>query len=158
MSSNSLAVEAVANTGGTPQAPSKDDALAGLTKYIPTETITLYIAAVSAEASIDDYGLTSELSYWIFVLATPAFMLLLYLRQLAMAQQNWKISVTQWPWWRMIASTLAFSVWALAIPGNPIITSSNETGGVIAGFAALLVSMVLNLFSPFFEKAQPAAP
>ena len=154
MSVNSLAIEAVANTGAITQPPSKDDILAGLTKYIPTESITLYIATVSAEASLKDFGLTADVTYWLFVLATPAFMLLLYLRQLAVAQQNWKIPVTQWPWWRIIASTLAFAVWALAVPGNPLVAKDSATGGVVAALAALFVSTLLNLFTPFFENGQ----
>ena len=155
MSANTLAVEAVANTGAIPQPPSKNDALAALTKYIPTESITLYISTVSAQDTIQGYlpWLTPQLSYKLFIGITPILMLLLFLRQLAVANQPWKLGPTQWPIWRMIASTIAFAVWALAVPGNPIVDSSSATGGVAAGFAAVLVSSFLNLLAPFFEKA-----
>jgi hypothetical protein len=149
---NTLAVEAVANAGVIPIPPSKDDAVAGLTKYIPTESVTLYVATVSAQVVLLGVGLTPHFWYWFFICLTPLLQLVLFLRQLAVAKKNWKVPIKLWPWWRIIASTLAFAVWALAVPGNPIIDTDSATGGVLAGFCALLVSFALNLFSPFFEK------
>jgi hypothetical protein len=43
MSINTLAVEGAANSGAIPQPPSRGDVIAGLTKYIPTESITLLV-------------------------------------------------------------------------------------------------------------------
>jgi hypothetical protein len=125
ISRNTLAVEAAANAGAVPQPPSNDDVLAGLTKYIPTESVTLYIATVSAMGALKSYGLTEAVTYWFFVCLTPVFLLILFLRQLAIAQKDWKVSPTQWPWWRIIASTVAFVVWALAVPCNPLIPAAD---------------------------------
>ncbi len=154
MSINTLALEAAANAGAIPQPPSKDDAIAGLTKYIPTESITLYIASISAQAALIEFNITGALMYWVFVVLTPLFLMLLFFHQLADARKEWKIPVGQWPWWKLISSTVAFAVWALAIPGNPIIsiTAENSAGGIVAAFAALLVSTILNLLAPLFEK------
>lgn len=157
MSVNSMAVEAVANRGLAPTKATKDDVLAGLTKYIPTESITLYIATASAAEALRAYGITASLTYWFFVGFTPVLLLLIFLRHLAVTGTNWKVSVGKWPWWRIIASTVAFAVWALAVPGNPIISPTDTSGGVLAGLAALLVSTLLNIVAPFFERPQPAA-
>jgi hypothetical protein len=49
----------------------------------------------------------------------------------------------------MIASTLAFMVWALAVPSSPYLTG--ESGKVIAAFGAILISTFLTLLEPVFE-------
>lgn len=157
MSMNTLAVEATARAGAIPEPPSKEDSLAALTKYIPTESITLYVAMVSAQTALTSFvpWLTPSVGYAVFVAVTPVLMLLLSLRHLAVAKLDWKVPPKSWPWWSMIASTIAFAVWAMAVPGNPIIEANNAAGGVVAGLAALLVSTVLNLIAPFFERQTP---
>jgi hypothetical protein len=157
MSINTLALDAVAKSSAMRQPTSKDDVLAGLSKYIPTESVTLYVAAVSSLMVLKDIGLTPAIAYWFFVCLTPVLMLILYLRQLALAGKNWKISVAQWPWWRIIASTVAFSVWALAVPSNPLNFLDPSVSGVLAGLAALFVSTFLNILAPFFESVTPSA-
>lgn len=157
MSINTLALDAAAKSGAIIQPPLKDDVLAGLTKYIPTESVTLYVAAVSSLTALKDTGITAPMTFWFFICLTPLLMLLLFLRQLALAGKDWKISAAQWPWWRVIASTIAFAVWALAVPGNPLNFTDSAVSGVIAGFAALFVSTFLNILAPFFEKPTPNA-
>lgn len=158
MSINTLALDAAAKSGAIVQPPLKDDVLAGLTKYIPTESVTLYVAAVSSLPALQGTGVTPTIIFWAFICLTPILMLLLFLRQLALAGKDWKISVAQWPWWRIIASTVAFGIWALAVPGNPLSFSDSAVSGVIAGFAALFVSTFLNILAPFFEKTTLSAP
>ena len=156
MSLNTLAAgAATGTTRALFKQPTKADALAGLTKYVPTESITLYVATVSAQVSIAQVAgwITPGMTYWFFVALTPLLLLLLFFRELKIANKNIKIPVSQWPWWRMIASTIAFTVWAMAVPGNPIITSDNAAGGIVAGLAAILVSTFLNILTPFFEKS-----
>jgi hypothetical protein len=155
MSANTLAVEAVAKKGAIPTPPSQDSVLAALTKFIPTESLTLYIAALSAQISLAQ--LVSWISpifiFWFFVVLTPILMLLIYLGQLNTAHGKIE-SILDIPWWRMIASTIAFLVWAIAVPGNPILSQDNAAGGVVAGLAAIVVSTVLNLLSPLFDMRQ----
>jgi hypothetical protein len=157
MSMNTLAVDATARVGGIRTPPSQKDSLEALTKYIPTESITLYVAIVSAQTALASIipWLTPSVGYKVFVAVTPALMLILYLRHLAVAGRDWKVPPKSWPWWSMIASSIAFAVWAMAVPGNPIIDPNNTAGGVVAGVAALLVSTVLNIFAPFFENNTP---
>jgi len=158
MSINTLALDAAAKSGAIIQPSLKDDVLAGLTKYIPTESVTLYVTAVSSLPALQGSGVTPTIIFWAFICLTPVLMLLLFLRQLAIAGKDWKISVAQWPWWRIIASTVAFGIWALAVPGNPLNFVDSAVSGVIAGFAALFVSTILNILAPFFEKVTPIAP
>jgi hypothetical protein len=159
MSATTLAFEAAGNAGAIPPPPSTDSALAGLTKYIPTESVTLYVATVSAQGAITSVApwFGPNIAYWFFVVLTPVLLLVLFLRQLAVAGKEWRLPPAGWPWWRMIASTLAFAVWALAVPGNPIIDTKNAASGVVGGLAATVVSGFLNLVAPFFERPTPPA-
>ncbi len=146
MSINSLAVNAVVDQ-------KKDDTIAGLTKYIPTESITLYIALVSSQSALQSMvkWLSPHMAYWIFVGFTPALLLILYIIQNDL-EKGWVKSISKWPVWRMVASMIAFMVWALAVPGNPIIPNDNASAGVVAGFAAIFVSTLLNLIDSLIRK------
>lgn len=137
------------------QAQVAETAINALVKYIPTEVITLYIACVSAlPAVMGDFPLvTPERLYWVFVGLTPVFFILVYYNQIAVSNKKFPY-ITQWPWWRIIASTIAFCVWALAVPNNPFI--STKTAGVLSGIAAAFISTLLTLIGPIIERVPPS--
>lgn len=144
----------------TPQSPEKTqdaDVLNQLTRYIPTESITLYVAACSAMdalKSIFDF-VTEERIYWLFAILTPILFLLIY----AGKRRNNGLSpfprLKNLPWWKLISSTIAFLGWALAIPNAPYLHGSSNTpniaGGAIAAFIAILISTILSICEPIFE-------
>ncbi len=141
--------------------------LDGLVKYIPTESITLYLAATAALSSLTKTppasGSTSVPTlepmylYWGFVVLTPILFLLIYLGK--RRSQNLPLlpaTIQDWPWWKLIASTIAFMVWALAVP--PLVDS--EMGKISVAFGALLVSTLLSLVGAVVEPsgATPQVP
>jgi hypothetical protein len=138
----------------TPQS----SALDGLVKYIPTESITLYVAATAAISSLKATfpSLTPLGLYVAFVALTPVLFLLIYLgKRRSQGLPILPPAVAEWPWWKLIASTIAFAVWALAVP--PLVDS--DPGKVVAAFGALLVSTILSLIGGVVEPAPaPAAP
>jgi hypothetical protein len=127
-------------------------AIDGLAKYIPTESITLYVAATAAWSSLHNTfpSLTLLQLYWGFVVLTPVLFLLVYLGKRRsqglplLPELPW-----QWPWWKLIASTIAFMVWALAI--LPLV---DIDGNVVAGFGALIVSTLLSLVGAVVEPPE----
>jgi hypothetical protein len=132
------------------------NALDSLVKYIPTESITLYVAATSAatlstlKTSFPNFSMWWV--YWSFVVLTPILFLLVYVGK----RRSQKLSflpneISQWPWWKLFASTVAFMVWALAVP--PLLESS-DVGKVAAAFGALIVSTMLSLFGAVFEPPE----
>jgi len=128
-------------------------ALDGLAKYIPTESITLYVAATAAMSSLTATfpSVTPVSLYWGFVALTPIFFLLIYagkrrgqrLPALPAAPKNW-------PWWKLIAATIAFMVWALAVP--PLV--SGDAGKIVSAFGALLISTMLSLVGAVVEPPE----
>lgn len=124
--------------------------LDGLVKYIPTETVTLYVAATAALSSLTAAlpWLTAARLYWAFVIFTPILFLLIYVGK--RRTQNLPFlpeSIAQWPWWKMIAATIAFLFWALAIP--PFIET--PAGKIVAAFGALFVSTMLTVIGAIVE-------
>jgi len=124
-----------------------------LVKYIPTEVITLYVAAVSILPALKQTFpvLTEACVYWFFVVFTPVLFLVILLGKRREAKLDLFPPLRHWPWWKLVASTIAFSVWSLAIPGNPYL--HGDLSGGIAAFGALLVSTFLTLLQPIFEDA-----
>jgi hypothetical protein len=124
-----------------------------LFKYIPTESITLYIAATSASSALLSVfpGLTPMVVYWFFAILTPILVLLIYFGKRRAGNLAIPLSsVSKWPLWKMFAATVAFLVWALAVPGNPYIHGQNA--GALIGLLAIFVSTMLRLFEPIFER------
>jgi len=130
------------------QASNAFDALA---RYIPTEAVTLYVAAASAIGALKETfpRLTEAGVYWFFVIFTPILFFLIFLGKRREAKLKLFPPIKKWPWWKLIASTVAFAVWALAIPVTPYL--QGVAGGTVAAFGALLVSTFLTLLQPIFE-------
>jgi hypothetical protein len=128
------------------------NALDGLAKYIPVEALTLYVAATSVMPSITKAfaGLSAEAVYWFFVVLTPTLFLLVFIgKRKAAGMPPFPDAIGKWPWWKLSASTIAFLIWALAIPSTPYL--SGDAGKVVAAFGALLISTVLKLLEPIFD-------
>ena len=132
--------------------------LNALVKYIPTEVVTLYVAAASASPALKVAlpVISAQVIYWGFGVVTPLLLLLLYASKRATDGLPALPKIRQWPWWKMAAATVAFLVWALAVPGNPYV--AGDGGAVVAGFGAVIVSSLLSLLEPIFERPQSMDP
>lgn len=147
-------------TGTAPVAASAraiESAVTALVRYIPTEIITLYIAAVSVAPALNEavHFLTPRALYWSFVLLTPIMFMIVFLNRLAIERQKFP-GLRQFPWWKLMSSTAAFAVWALAVPNNPYIDT--VAASAAAGLAALLASTILTLLEPIVEWSTREVP
>lgn len=71
-----------AGGGGSSSNPEPvNNALSQLVKYIPTESITLYVAAISAAAALKSFSprVNETTIYWFFGILTPVLFVLIYL-------------------------------------------------------------------------------
>jgi hypothetical protein len=159
MSLNSLTDEALRLTAprrsagvvraeGVPKARVDNNAataISKLVKYIPTESITLYVAAVSAFDSLNGkWGwITHPRIYWFFAILTPILWIVFYIAKRKAANLPPMPPISLWLVWNLIASFVAFLIWALAVPNNTYLEGTN--GGVIAGFLAVFISSVLSI-------------
>jgi hypothetical protein len=131
--------------------------LDALSRYIPTEIITLYLAALAAmPALVATFAFVTNVRlYWFFAILTPILLLLVLAGKRRREGLPVFPALRDWPWWKLIASTIAFLVWALAVPTTPYM--DGPAGKVVAAFGALLVSTFLTLLEPILEP-RDAAP
>ena len=125
----------------------------GLTKYIPTEVLTLFVGVISAQEGLralqKNWPIHFRMShvYWMFLCFSGGFFLLGYLASLKKAKEKLP-SVKDWPWFRVIASSIAFGVWALSVPGTGFLPPPAAS---VTGVLALGLSCVLTQLEVFFE-------
>lgn len=138
------------DAAAVPATPSRSDVLDNLTKFIPTESITLYVAALGISVAGSETAPVIEpvFLYWLCAVLTPIIFILLLVRK--RATDGLSLRPERWPIWKIVAATIAFLVWALAVPNSPYL---NFAGGpAIAAFGALFVSMFLSLLDPIFDR------
>lgn len=136
--------------GGT--AAQQEDRLAALTKFIPTETITMFVAVIAGMDAIAKLKGSPVVSPWVIY---AAFALLTPLIVYALARKAWTAELDaqgvqpapprfQPPAFRMLAASAAYLVWALAIPGMV----GDPVGQILAGIGAVVVPTLLSIFEP----------
>jgi len=120
--------------------------------YIPTEVVTTYVAAVAALGTVASQSqLEQWATFWVFLGFTPLTTWTIFAVKLksrdALSQMR---DLRLWPWWELFAASLAFTVWAYALPGSPFERFSWYKPGL--GTAGLLfVSFFLAMFAPLFR-------
>jgi hypothetical protein len=133
-----------------------DAALKTLTTYVPTEILTLYVAAMTAFPAAK--GATSGRVdlFWIFLALTPLVVWIVFAIKVRKSNTaapppfpKWP---GQWPLFEMFAATAAFAAWAFAMPQSPFAGASWYSSGA-AGFAVLTASIVLNWLATLFGSA-----
>lgn len=132
-----------------------------LTRYVPTDVVVLYVAAIAIAPQFKEAvpAVTPATLYWGFAICTPLIFWLVYLGTLSGKQgRSVRRSLLRFPprlpvrlpLWKPFAAFLAFMVWALAIPNGPYLQSAS--GATVAGFVALVASTVLGLAGGVVEK------
>lgn len=138
--------------------------LSALTRFIPTEVITLYVGFVSATPAIKDLNLVEQphqvptYLYWLsLLLVTPAVFLGMYLLKVVAVQKQAKVpprlpELRTWPWWPLAAAMIAFAIWALAVPTEPaLLPGKRESLGVVLAILAAVVSGCLAAVDRFLR-------
>ena len=150
-----------------------------LTRYIPTETVTLFLAGISAvqavrpiperagqgvdanASAVADGALAlAQAGYWgwavygLFAVITPVLVWILayssYLRaRQALPEGSPAPDPFAAPRFRMVAALIAFLIWGLAVPG----LLPGPTWHVLAGFGAMVASTFLTVLEPIFERS-----
>lgn len=119
-----------------------------LIRYIPTEAITLYVAALATVPMVQPSVPAYEPAYIYlgFLILTPLLVLVVYASKRATEGMRPLPKLKFWPWWEMVAALIAFSAWGLAVPGNPYTKTPAAAAG--AGLAVIVVSTLLTRFEP----------
>ena len=119
--------------------------------YIPIEVITLYVAVLAAIHQAGKVTTPDWVVFWLFLVATPIVVWLVYGAKLKGLQIPLPFNPKQWPIWEMVAALLAYAAWAFALPNSPFTIFPWYSSG-LAGIAVLVVSTGLGLLAPLFQK------
>ena len=126
-------------------------ALAVIVTYIPTEILTLYVAVVVAihnPKSIDVSDLWAN--FWIFLGATPIVVWAIYAGKVKSNRKPLPLAPAKWPWWEMIAATIAYVAWAVSLPNAPFLAAVGLPVN-LASVIVLVASVALGLLAPIFQ-------
>ncbi len=126
--------------------------LASISAYIPTEVITLYIAALGALTAATQNKNPSKTDLWIFatfLLLTPLIVWLLYAGKVVTAKKTIPLSFRTWPKWEMVASTVSFFTWAAALPNSPMSPYIPQS---LAAVLIVVVAGMLGFVAPLVQR------
>ncbi len=128
-------------------------ALRNLTTYIPTETLTLYVAVLAGLQPSTDKAPTapSWIPFWSFLIATPIVIWIVYATKAKSAAKPIPWSPNKWPLWEMVAGTIGYAAWAFTLPASPFTSLAWYSSG-LAGVVVLVTSTVLGLVAPLFAR------
>ena len=73
---------------------------------------------------------------------------LIYIGKRRGAGLAWSPKWNEWPYWPMIAATIAFLAWGMAVPDGPF--SQSESGRVFTGLTAIFASVFLGVLGRVF--------
>ena len=125
------------------------DPISGIAQFVPTEIIGIYVFGLSIVPIVrKEFSWFGNLQIYVFcILATPIFAAishLIYNKSLGKVSSNSRLL------WRVFCGTLAFGIWGLAIPDNPLVNS--ESFKALVAFIALCLSMLLKNIDTLFDK------
>jgi hypothetical protein len=80
----------------------------------------------------------------------------LFAQKLKAAGEHLPWSPRRWPWWSLVAATVAFFAWGFALPSSPFLRFTWYSAA-LAAVAVLVVSTGLGLATPFFQPATKTA-
>jgi hypothetical protein len=139
-------------------------AISSMAAYIPTEVITVYVAVLAAigtsapapgsqsTATVTAMSLASPFPlYILFIILVPVIVWGLYAGTVKAAKKPIPKSIGAWPKWEMFAGTIAFAIWAAALPNSPL-SEFSWFSAAVAGIAALVISMLIGVFAPLFAS------
>ena len=133
------------------QGSATNTAIDALSKFIPTEILAPYVAALSLIAA-KSVAWNEGKVYWIFVIATPAAFLLFHIAKIALDKNQSMPTKSNLPelLWKALAAGIAFAVWAIAVPTNGL---QNTIGGAgVASFFALVISPILTAIDAILSR------
>lgn len=143
-----------------PPANGANTALQTLTTYIPTEILTLYVAAIAALATLpadkDGHQDGRWAPFYAFLVATPLLVWIAFATKLKSAGKPIPLSPRLWPVWEMCAATAAFVAWVFALPNTPFAQFKEVYSAGFAGFMVLVVSSGLGMIAPLMQRRLPA--
>jgi hypothetical protein len=95
------------------------------------------------------------LVYASLLVLTPGLLLLKFWSEAPRNREGRLPRLGEWPIWKAVAATVSFALWALAVPGNPFMTTTDLL--MIMWVVAAVVSVILGYVDKGINRP-PAGP
>ncbi len=143
-------------TGGEPTSDNNlTTAIKTVTTYVPTETLTLYVALLAVLQPIDSTSASPTtglwVAFWIFLAFTPTAIWITYATKVKSDSKKIPWKPSYWPLWEMIAGTVAYIAWAFSLPDS-VFSVYSWYSTPIAGFVILVTSTILGMLAGIFQN------
>ncbi len=124
-----------------------------LTTYVPTETLTLYVALIAAIQPAQDIKnpISLWVAFWVFFIFTPLAIWITYATKIAGDGKKLPILPRYWPKWEMLAGTIAYTAWTFGLPDSPF-SGFTWYSSAVAGFIVLIASTFLGMIAGLFQR------
>ncbi len=123
--------------------------------YIPTEIVTVYVAATAAiHAAGSKPGTGQWVLLAVLLVLTPTTTWALFAAKIHGLGESMPAAPRNWPWLHMIIASIAFLLWSFTLPNTPFEELRWYTPG-LAAVVLLVGTMVLGLAAPFFRPSTP---
>ena len=126
-------------------------ALKVIATYIPTEVLTLYVAVIAAIRTPGQIDRGLSIAFYSFLIITPVVVWLVYAAKCKGGGKPLPLAPRTWPMWEMFAAAVAYAAWAFALSDNPF-SISTWYSSALAGVVVLIVSTLLGLLAPIFQR------
>ncbi len=150
-----------AQQAGDPKTPSPDQPLGvstnivnQITRWIPTETITVYVALLALVAPVAAHSpsyASRWVLFWLMTAANPVVVILL-----VMAKKQPK-DTFHFPLFEIVIATIAFAAWSFALPDTPLSSISGygiQWNSAILTVTTIAITLIANALhkSPDFDQ------
>jgi RsiW-degrading membrane proteinase PrsW (M82 family) len=146
---------AQASSSDSTPANSLTTAIKTLTTYIPTETLTLYVAFIAviqpANGDLSSTLTIRWVAFLLFLLFTPFAVWITYATKMVSDKKLMPLNPSYWPWWEMSAGTIAYISWAYGLP-NSVFAQFSWYSAPLAGFFVLVTSTLLGMLAGLFQQ------
>ncbi|MEO7838959.1 MAG: hypothetical protein ABIU06_06390 [Anaerolineales bacterium] len=124
-----------------------------LTTYVPTETLTLYVALIAALQPTQNTSTPISLwiAFWFFFIFTPLAIWIAYATKITADGKKLPILPRYWPKWEMLAGTIAYTAWSFGLPNSPF-SQFTWYSSAVAGFIVLIASTFLGMIAGLFQR------
>jgi hypothetical protein len=124
-------------------------AMKAIVTYIPAEIVAAYIPIVDLLREIDRH-LSQWVAFWFFLVATPITVLITVAAKRTRRGDTQRLGkLSAWPWWPMIAATLSFLAWSVALPGS-VMNDLAWFRPAMGAIAVIMAAFIVGLLSPVF--------
>ena len=121
-----------------------------VTRHIPTEIITVYVAVSGWQLQTKMGNAVQWKTFWAFLAITPVVAWILLAIKCRESRLPVPWNPLRWPLWRFTAATLAFSVWAVVLPSGPATAWWTALPG-LPGVVLIVFTAAMGLLGKLFD-------